>query len=566
MPMTTPSLLRRRARVAALLALIASGAVLGTRAAGPTYFPDDPIRREPSSQDASGVAEWDIPLSYDLALNLFARPGDLRDVRAMDVNTADEVPDSEWFTNRVPGTTLTADALARGPVTHDGPAPGRFTVVRAKPAGVSPGFVVRDSKNVLWFVQFDAAKYPGAASAASMIANRLFWALGYWQVEYHLGRLKLDDLDIGEKALVETPSGKTRKLDKADLQRVLDNAAKDADGSYRMLASRGVDGKPLGGFKYTGTRPDDPNDTIPHEHRRVLRALKVFGAWTNLVDMKAGNTLDVLETRENGHKIVRHYLQDVGSTFGTGALGPREWDEGYEYLFEKDLTLKRFLFGLPIKPWQTVPYNEYPEIGRFSAEAFVPEAWVPRVPTTAIRNARADDTFWAARRVMAFSDDMIRELVKVGRLSDPAAANELAAVLMQRRDRIGQAYYAAIAPLADFALDAGGSLTFVNEATRSRVLPNTTTGYTARWARFDNATGTATPFGESSSQAEARLQAPAGLGSTPGSFVQVELTCTSTTYPAWQQPVRLHFRRDASGWALVGVQRTTPTLDPKLER
>jgi hypothetical protein len=86
---------------------------------------------------------------------------------------------------------------------------------------------------------------------------------------------------------------------------------------------------------------------------------------------------------------------------------------------------------------------------------------------------------------------------------------------MQRRDRIGQAYYAAIAPLADFALDAGGTLTFVNEAARSRVLPNATTGYTARWARFDNATGTATAFGESSSQAEARLQAPAGLGSTP---------------------------------------------------
>jgi hypothetical protein len=32
----------------------------------------------------------------------------------------------------------------------------------------------------------------------------------------------------------------------------------------------------------------------PHEHRRELRALRVFGAWTNLVDLKAGNTLDAL--------------------------------------------------------------------------------------------------------------------------------------------------------------------------------------------------------------------------------------------------------------------------------
>lgn len=565
-PMTIASLLRRRASRAALLALVASAATLGTRAAGPTYFPDDPIRREPSSQDASGVAEWDIPLAYDLALNLFAHPGDLRDVRAQDVNTADEVPDSEWFTNRLPGTPLTMEALAKGPVEHDGPAPGRWTVVRAKPAGVSPGFVARDSRNVLWFVQFDAPKYPEAASAASMIANRLFHALGYWQVEYHLGHLTLEDLDIGDKALVETPSGKTRRLDKADLQRVLDNAAKDADGRYRLLASRGVNGKPLGGFKYNGTRPDDPNDVVPHEHRRVLRALKVFGAWTNLVDMKAGNTLDVLETRENGRKIVRHYLQDVGSTFGTGALGPREWDEGYEYLFEKDLTLRRLLFGLPVKPWQTVAYREYKAVGRFSADAFVPQEWVPRVPTTAIRNARADDTFWAARRVMAFSDDMIRELVKVGRISDQAAANELATVLMQRRDRIGLAYYTAIAPLVDFSLDGSGTLTFVNEAARSRVVPNAATGYRATWARFDNATGTATPFGESSSSSEARLQAPAGLTAAPGSFVQVDLACTSPTHPAWQQPVRLHFRREAGGWTLVGVQRTTPAHDPKLAR
>ena len=66
---------------------------------------------------------------------------------------------------------------------------------------------------------------------------------------------------------------------------------------------------------------------MPHEHRRELRALKVFGAWTNLVDMKAGNTLDVL-VPSGQRSLIRHYLQDVGSTFGTGANGPREYDEG----------------------------------------------------------------------------------------------------------------------------------------------------------------------------------------------------------------------------------------------
>ena len=114
---------------------------------------------------------------------------------------------------------------------------------------------------------------------------------------------------------------------------MLRRSARSADGTYRVIAGRALPGRPIGGFRYHGTRPDDPNDVVPHEHRRELRALQVFGAWTNLVDMKAGNTLDTVVT-ENGRGVVRHYLQDVGSTFGTGALAPRDGDEGYEYLYE----------------------------------------------------------------------------------------------------------------------------------------------------------------------------------------------------------------------------------------
>ena len=66
----------------------------------------------------------------------------------------------------------------------------------------------------------------------------------------------------------------------------------------RHRRTRGLPGRVIGGFRYYGTRPDDPNDVVPHEHRRELRALKVFGAWTNLVDMKAGNTLDTRDHRE----------------------------------------------------------------------------------------------------------------------------------------------------------------------------------------------------------------------------------------------------------------------------
>ena len=88
-------------------------------------------------------------------------------------------------------------------------------------------------------------------------------------------------------------------MKQGDLDDVFRRSHRSADGTYRAVAARGLPGRTLGGFRYHGTRPDDPNDIVPHEHRRELRALKVFGAWTNLVDMKAGNTLDTSIT-ENG--------------------------------------------------------------------------------------------------------------------------------------------------------------------------------------------------------------------------------------------------------------------------
>ena len=45
---------------------------------------------------------------------------------------------------------------------------------------------------------------------------------------------------------------------------------------------------------------------------------------------------------------------------------------------------------------------------KLSADGFDPPKWKPRVPNPAFRRARPDDTFWAARRVMAFTDEMIR--------------------------------------------------------------------------------------------------------------------------------------------------------------
>ena len=305
-------------------------------------------------------------------------------------------------------------------------------------------------------MSFDAEGMPEAATGAILVANKIFWTLGYWQAENHLIAVRADQLVIAPTATVTPPSGKRRPMKRSDLDEVLRRAHRSADGSYRAVAARALPGRVLGGFKYHGTRPDDPNDVVPHEHRRELRALKVFGAWTNLVDMKAGNTLDTLITT-NGRGVVRHYLQDVGSTFGTGANGPREYDEGWEYVFEGGPTWKRLVsLGFYLQPWQTVDYVESPSIGRFEGSAFDPPAWKPRVPTAAFLRARDDDNFWAARRVAAFSNEMIRALVNTGGYTAPDAAGHLTEILVQRRNKIAAGVPAGDQPARQFHARCGG--------------------------------------------------------------------------------------------------------------
>ena len=550
----------RLRQLGCVLAVLLLGLVVHAQSAASgavKFYDDDPLVREPETQDASGAQAYDIDLTASLLINLFGMPGRTdQPVRAGNVNTIDDVPDSSWFTNRIYARTITAEEIARGPNTIDGPAPGPWTITGAKTAGAAPGFRMRDAKGEHWFVTLDARGAPNAATGAIAVACRLFWALGYHQVENYLASFRLDDLVVDPKATFEPRVGYERPMRVSDLDSVLARAARRGDGSYRVIAARSVPGRILGGFRYLGTRPDDPNDLVPHEQRRELRALKVFGAWANLIDLKALNTLDTL-VPANGRQVIRHYLQDVGSTFGTGANGPHDWDEGHEYLYEGDPLWKRVVsFGFYLRPWQTSPYYEHPEIGRIERTAFVPEQWRPRVPVAPLHQARDDDTFWAALRVSAFTDDLIRAAVREARYDDPAAEAMLATILIERRDAIARAYLTKVAPLVRFTLDVSGALTFENAAVRAGILQPPDGGYGASWSAFDNATQAATPLGSMTSSREERLPAPAEVGRQPrGSYLKVIVTPHDSSRAAWTRPIDVYFRRTDAGWKLVGIDR-----------
>ena len=264
---------------------------------------------EPDSQNAAGIAPLEVDLVTDLAVNIIAGSTPRVPVRAGNVNSVDEVPDSSWFTNRAGLMPLSTADLSRGPDRTNGPAAGAWTVSSSKSDGVTPGFTVKDSTGRRWFLKFDPPGFRGMSTGTEVTATKLMWALGYNVPENHIAYVRRDQLVVGPTAKFTPAGGRTRAMRPADIDTLLERADREADGSYRVVASLALEGTPVGRIRFQGTRPDDPNDIVAHENRRELRGYGVFAAWLNHVDAKAINSLDTLVT-ENQSEVVAAIRRD----------------------------------------------------------------------------------------------------------------------------------------------------------------------------------------------------------------------------------------------------------------
>ena len=188
MPVSKQGEAKWRRGILVMLALtLVTAAVSGEPAR--KFYDDDPIAVEPETQDASRVAPWNIDLFYDLLLNQFASRDLPAGPRAQNVNTIDEVPDSNWFTNRILARPVSVEEAVRGADHGSRDRPGKWIVIRAKTEGDAPGFTIRDSAGETWFIAFDPKSNPEGATGAVVVASRIFWTLGYFQAEYYISEL-----------------------------------------------------------------------------------------------------------------------------------------------------------------------------------------------------------------------------------------------------------------------------------------------------------------------------------------------------------------------------------------
>jgi hypothetical protein len=228
--------------------------------------------------------------------------------------------------------------------------------------------------------------------------------------------------------------------------------ARAPDGTYWALASRYLDGKPVGPFDWRGRREDDANDRVDHQYRRELRGLGVIAGWVNHYDSKQANTLDMW-VEDGDRRYVRHYLIDFASTLGAGAGpdGPQP-KHGMEFGVDAPAISRRlFTLGLTPDAWRRLELPEgLPEVGYWHSEHFEPDGFEPLTPNTAFAKRTDRDGYWAAKIVSAFREEHVRAACAQGDYLDPHAERFVGDILMERRDLIARHWFSRVCPVDFF--------------------------------------------------------------------------------------------------------------------
>ena len=178
------------ATVVGLTAVAVLGTVSVVTTARPHFYPDDPLWIDNDAvADASSVKAVEDANSYDFVVNTFATPGERRDLRAMNVNTLDEVPNSAWFVNRIGRDAMSIDDVVRGPDRFESISLDGWKVSGGKATGVQPGFRMTDREGHTYQIEFDPPANPELATGAEIIGTAFYHAFGYHTVDVYLAEL-----------------------------------------------------------------------------------------------------------------------------------------------------------------------------------------------------------------------------------------------------------------------------------------------------------------------------------------------------------------------------------------
>ncbi len=324
---------------------------------------------------------------------------------AVDVNALDEVPTSSWFD-------------ANRPPLLDGYASKGLPVAPFEAAPPDPKRedkrVVIDAAGQRWEVVLDDADRPGLRTGAGAIASRLMYALGYHAADAHIVSLQSHPRALA----VRWPSARAPYSKSETFE--------------------------LGPTVSTGTRLDDPNDVVPHEDRRSLRALGTIAAWIGLDQIRSDTLRDVY-VGPPGEGFVQHQVVSLDDALGAGALrSALNGDEDGAPPGNAWLALGSL--GFAPKEGADPSDTPFPSVGIFSRHVDLAEYRLS-VPFPPAKDALLADLYWAAKRVARVPDGTIADAVAGGEVESAAARDYLKRALEARRTDIARLVMSFVTPL-----------------------------------------------------------------------------------------------------------------------
>jgi hypothetical protein len=490
---------------------------------------------------------------------------------ATNVNAFDEVPDSSWFENRLGVHAMTTGEVARGSCGDkvlDPEAPdGSWIIDKGKDNGANPGFRVNVEGLGKFMLKTDPESEPDRATGATAIASRIYHAIGYHSACDSVVYFRPSLLKLKPGLTATNNQGITRPFDEARLAAILKEAS-HRNGLVRMVASSWLPGKPIGPFRYEGTRDDDPNDVIPHEDRRDVRAGRVVAAWLNHFDSREQNTMDVFlpvdKEKKDGPGFVRHYIIDMGDCFGSrwtvDAISRRL---GSSYVFDAGHIAEDFVtLGTKERPWERVQLTGG-IFGYFSARDFDPDEWRGEYPNPAFMRMREQDGAWMARILAHFNDDLVSAAVKVGQYQ-PVHEQYLTQTLIARRRTILQRYFSKLSPIGRVTTDTQG-VCGVDLARLTGVVPEERLSFRAYLYRGAELAPAAKPRFRTTPAPHVCLDIahaafPSSLPpNAPERYVVIDIT--NGYAPG---PLRLHLYDlgESGGYRLAGIERPAALARP----
>ena len=170
----------------------------------------------------------------------------------------------------------------------------------------------------------------------------------------------------------------------------------------------------------------------------------VFAAWLNFSYVRAVTTQDIVATVD-GVPRIRHYVVDLTRSLGSGMFDGAEAGRGKATRRccrrgrRSARTSRALAWRRRRGCGRSTPICR--RSARSAAARSTRRRGRPPIPMPPFANRLPDDTFWAARQVMAFTDEEIRAIVQTGQYSKPAE-DWITATLIERRNRIGRTYFA----------------------------------------------------------------------------------------------------------------------------